>query len=229
MDILNETYYDPSTGLYSTVEKLYQKLKSRGITRPMIKDFIQKQENYQIHTTKKRITHYNPIKANHQNDIWQVDLMDMSDISTTNTNVKYLLCVVDVFTRFTYVEPLKNKNNETIVDTMDKLLKDNIPNVIMSDNGSEFISRNYKELMKPNKIRVYYVDVNDKKMMGIVERFNRTIRGLINKYLTTYKTTKLMFSNRLFITTTPPITVPLKLHLLMQMLGLYRGYYRTRN
>ena len=37
---------------------------------------------------------------------------------------------------------------------------------------------------------MYYVDVNDKKMMGVVERFNRTIRGLINKYLTTYKTTK---------------------------------------
>ncbi len=114
----------------------------------------------------------------------------MSDISTTNTNVKYLLCVVDVFTRFAYVEPLKNKNNETIVDTMEKLIKDNNPNVIMSDNGSESINRNYKELMKQNKIRVYYVDVNDKKMMGIVERFNRTLRGLMNEYLTTYKTTK---------------------------------------
>jgi hypothetical protein len=44
--------------------------------------------------------------------------------------------------------------------------------------------------MKKNTFRVYYVDVNDKKMMGVVERFNRTIRGLINKYLTTYKTTK---------------------------------------
>ena len=52
----------------------------------------------------------------------QTDLIDMSDISTTNKNIKYILTVIDIFSRFVYVEPLKDKNSTTVVYAMKKII-----------------------------------------------------------------------------------------------------------
>ena len=79
-EIIKKYFYDPQFGLQS-IDKLYYKLKSKGITRKQIHDFLQKQEVQQLHKNVKPIHHFFPIYATHKNEIWQIDLLDLSNMS----------------------------------------------------------------------------------------------------------------------------------------------------
>lgn len=188
-ELIRNAYYDPSTGLQSAV-KLYDKLKDKGITLKQIKDFINSQEVYQLHKTSQKIKKYFPISAGHENEIMQIDLADFSDIYTTNSNYKFLFCAIDVFTRKSYVVPMKNKTTSNIIDAMKIIFSKATPEIINCDLGSEFISNEFKKLMKDHNINIRYVQVNDHKKLGVIDRFIRTLRGLINKYQSAYKTTR---------------------------------------
>jgi len=97
IELIKDLYYDPKQGLHS-VEKLYDKLKIKNITRKEISEFIKKNNQYTNNIkTFKKIKHYQPIKSNYKNHIMQTDLIDMSDILTTNKNIKYILTVIDIF------------------------------------------------------------------------------------------------------------------------------------
>ena len=68
-EIIREAFYDPELGLQS-VDKLYYKLKTKGITKKQITEFLKKQEVQQIHKNFKPITKFFPIYAQHKNEIW---------------------------------------------------------------------------------------------------------------------------------------------------------------
>ena len=187
--IIREAYYNPEYGL-TGIEDLYNKLKSQGITKTQIKNFLNKQESYQLHKKPRRIHHYFPVHSSHPNELMQIDLADFSDISGSNNGVKYLLSCIDVFSRKGYMIPLHNKNTSTIIAAMKELFKHVIPENIMSDRGSEFISREFKTLMKNNNVNTIYSNVKDYNREGVVNRFIETIRARINKYLTAYNTSK---------------------------------------
>ena len=64
------------------------------------------------------------------------------------------------------------------------------PEILNCDNGSEFINNDFKKFVKDNNIEVRYVQVGDHHKLGIVDRFNRTLRDKINKLLTIKNTTR---------------------------------------
>ena len=115
-DIYN-AYYNPKTG-FQSVEKLYRKLKDNTITRNQIKDFIINQEGHQLHKQQHNITKFLPITAGHENEIMQLDLAVVSEVSKTNLNFNWLLCGVDVFTRKAYIGPMKNKTASNVTEAM---------------------------------------------------------------------------------------------------------------
>ena len=75
-EIIKKTFYDPQIGLQSA-DKLYYKLKSKDITKKQITEFLKKQEVQQMHKQVKPIKHYFPIYAEHKNEIWNCDLLDL--------------------------------------------------------------------------------------------------------------------------------------------------------
>ena len=102
-------------------------MKDKGITRNQIKDFINNQEVHQLHKQQHKITKFIPITADHENEIMQLDMADLSDISTTNSNYKWLLCGVDVFTRKAYIIPMKNKTASRVTEAMKIILNKSKP------------------------------------------------------------------------------------------------------
>ena len=96
------------------------------------------------------IKHYHPIKSNYKNQILQADLVDISDISGYNEGIKYLSIVIDVFSRFVSAERLKDKNASSDTNTMNEILKQITPNpeILITDNGNEFISKHFEPLIK---------------------------------------------------------------------------------
>ena len=187
--LIKDTYYNPSSG-FQSANKLYQKLKSHGITLQQIKTFLNKQETQQLHKQPIKIKHYFPIVAKYENEIFQIDLVDVSDISSTNDNYKWLLCAIDVFTRKAYTIAMKNKTSINVVNAMNKIINIAKPKIINCDQGSEFISKEFKKLMSENNIEIRYVEVNDHHKLGVIDRFVRTLRKLINQYQTAFKTTR---------------------------------------
>ena len=186
---IRDLYYDPEQGL-TNIDDMYRKLKKDGITKAEIKEFLNKQNVYQLHKRPTRIRHYFPIHASHENQLMQIDLADFSDISGSNNGIKYILSGIDVFTRKGYMIPLRDKRTLTIINSLKELFKSAKPETIMSDRGSEFVSREYKNLMKNNNINIIYSKVKDYNREGVINRFIQTIRSRINKYLTAFSTTR---------------------------------------
>jgi len=185
--LLKVLFYSPSTSSTS-VNNLYSTLKHRGVTKEQIKDFVNRQEVTQLYKKPIRIKSYFPISASYKNEIIQCDICDLSDIASANHNYKYLLVCIDVFSRFLYTFPMKNKDSNTVKDCMYDCIKETHPQIINCDNGSEFINKSFKKLMKDNNIKVHYVDVKEHHKLGIVDRVIRTLREKINKYFIMHNT-----------------------------------------
>ena len=117
-------------------------------------------------------------------NIWGVDLADMQLISKLNEG-KYLLCVIDLFSKYAWVAPLKDKKGASIVNAFQSILNNSKrkPNKIWVDYGSEFYNNVFKNFLKDNDISVYSTHNEGKPV--IVERFIKTLKNKIYKHMTT--------------------------------------------
>ena len=74
-----------------------------------------------------------------KDNIWGVDLADMQSLSKYNKGIKYLLCAIDLFSKYAWVIPLKDKKGTTIVNAFQKIiLEERKSNKIWVDQGNEF-------------------------------------------------------------------------------------------
>ena len=105
-----------------------------------------------IRNFKKR-TVYSGSKDN----IWGADLADVQLISKFNKGFRFSLCVIDIFSKYAWVVPLKDKKGVSIVDAFQKILDDSNrkPNKIWVDKGSEFYNNSFKKWLKDNDIEMY--------------------------------------------------------------------------
>ena len=184
--LLKETYYNPKTT--GSIKHVFEHVRTYGIKYNDVKQFISKQETSQLFKKQPKIKHYYPIMAEYKNEKLQIDLMDLSDISTTNKGYKYLLIAVDVYSRMAYAISLKNKTTDTVFEAIKTIVDETKPSIIISDLGSEFINIKYKQLIKDNNIEIRYTQVGDHKGLAIVNRFIRTLREKINRYIEMYNT-----------------------------------------
>ena len=113
-----------------------------------------------------------------------VHLADMQLISKYNKGIRYLLCAIDLFTKYAFVVPLKNKKGTTIVNAFQSILNRSKrkPNKIWVDQGSEFYNNNFKKWLKDNDISMYST-YNEGKSVA-AERFVRTLKNKIYKHMT---------------------------------------------
>ena len=82
----------------------------------------------------------NFIYSQFKDNIWGVDLAGMQSISKKNKGIKYLLCVIDLYSKYAFIIPLKDKKGISIVNGFNKIIKksNRKPNKIWLDQGGEF-------------------------------------------------------------------------------------------
>ena len=108
------------------------------------------------------------------------DLVEMGKFSKWNNNVRYLLIVIDVFSKFGWIEPLKNKKAESVVEAFNKILKTGRkPRFLWCDKGLEFYNKDFKKLLGEKGINLYSTENEEKS--SVVERWNRTMKSKIFK------------------------------------------------
>ena len=108
--------------------------------------------------------------------IWAADLVEMQKFSKWDKGIKYLLMVIDVFSKYGWIVPLKDKKTESVSTAFDKIFKKakRRPEMLWTDKGSEFVSKHFKEFLKKNKIKLYHTENEEKS--SIVERWNKTMK-----------------------------------------------------
>ena len=119
-----------------------------------------------------------------KNNIWGVHLADMQSLSKKNKGIKYLLCAIDLFSKYAFVVPLKDKKGISIVNAFNKIIKQSNrkPNKIWVDQGGEFYNHNFKKWLSNNDI-IMYSTFNEGKSV-VAERFIRTLKNKLHKHMT---------------------------------------------
>ena len=119
-----------------------------------------------------------------KDDIWGADLEDMQLISKFNKGFRFLLCVVDIFSKYAWVAPLKDKKGVIIVNAFQSILKKSSrkPIKMWVDKGGEFNYNSFKKWLQDNDIVMY--STHNKEKSVLVERFIRTLKNKICKYMT---------------------------------------------
>ena len=120
-----------------------------------------------------------------KDNIWGVDLADMQSFSKKNKGIKYLLCAIDLYSKYAFVAPLKDKKGISIVNAFNKIIKrsNRKLNEIWVDQGSEFYNHNFKKWLSDNDI-IMHSAFNEGKSL-VAERFIRTLKNKLHKHMTT--------------------------------------------
>ena len=165
-------------GLASMAYKFFnERTKGMGLNNEILANELHKP----IIKNFKRRKVYSSFKDN----IWSVDLADMSLISKFNKEIKYLLCVIDLFSRYSWVIPFKNKDGCSIVEGFRSIFKnsDRKPNKIWADHGKEFCNNKFRNFLKNNDIEMY--STFNEGTSVVAERFIKTLKNEIYKHMTT--------------------------------------------
>ena len=119
-----------------------------------------------------------------KDNIWGVDLADTRLLSKKNKGIKYLLCAIDLFSKYAFGAPLKDKKGINITNAFNKIIKQSNgkPNKIWVDQAGEFYNHVFKRWLSNNDI-IMYSTFNEGKSV-VVERFIKTLKNKLYKHMT---------------------------------------------
>ena len=119
-----------------------------------------------------------------KDNIWGVDLVDMQSLSRKNKGIKYLLCAIDLYIKYAFVVPLKDKKGISTVNAFNKIIKQSNrkPNKIWVDQGGELYNNVFEKWLSDNGINMYST-YNEGKSV-VAERFIRTLKNKLYKHMT---------------------------------------------
>ena len=110
---LNEIWTDPNhPAAFSGPDKLYEIVKKEGkfnVSYEFIKRFLSKKESYSLHRSRRKKFKRNSVIVEGIDSMWDGDLASMENVAQYNDGVKFLLVVIDIFSKYLIVKPLKNK------------------------------------------------------------------------------------------------------------------------
>ena len=169
-------------GLASMVYEYFEKKKSVSGSGFAIKQNQQLAE--ELHKPIIRKFKKRKLYSSFKDNIWNADLVDMQLISIFNKETRLLLCVIDIFSKYPWVVPLKDKKHKTIVNAFHNILNDSKrkPNKIWVDKDSEFYSKSMKSWLKDNDIEMSPTHNEGKSV--VAERFIRTLKRKVYEYMT---------------------------------------------
>ena len=135
----------------------------------------------ELHKPIRRKFERRKVLVNGIDKIWAADLVDMQAFAKFNRGFKYLLAVIDIFSKYGWLIPLKDKTGKTVASALKTIFKEGKPEKIWVDKGKEFYNKNVKELVE------LYSTENEEKS-SVVERWIRTMKEKMWKYFTANST-----------------------------------------
>jgi transposase InsO family protein len=189
VDILETVYYNPrAPGSFGGVDALLRQVRGTKRKRDVL-EWLEDQETYTLHKPVRKRFKRDVIVANDADEQWESDLCEMSmpDLVYNNDDVSYLLVNVDVKTKYAVVIPMEDKTAESAVEAFRKAFQIRKPAKLRTDHGKEFDNVLVRTFMKKEGV-FHFFTYNPDIKASIAERFNRTLKGRIWRYMTYKKT-----------------------------------------
>jgi Integrase core domain/Chromo (CHRromatin Organisation MOdifier) domain len=172
---------------FSGISKIYEHYKG-AFPIKKIQDQLSEIQTYTRHKEGKKISKFNPFFVHKTDEMWQLDIMYLPNYKKESKGYKYLLCVLDVFSRKMFIRKLRKKDTSTIVRKFDDILLevDRIPEKIVVDKGSEFKSQLFKQFCEGMGINLIFT-YNETKAAH-VERAQRSFQNILYRILEEHQT-----------------------------------------
>ena len=155
-----------------------------GISRRFVQSVLEKSHvmNVLNATPKKPVV--KSFKPNFPFEHWQMDLIDLHNWGFHNSNYKYVMVIIDIFSKFVYMFPLKRKEGLPVSVLLNKLfLSGDIPMILHSDQGGEFINQHVQRVCQTFHVKQIWGESYTPQTQGFVECKNKYIKRLMNYYL----------------------------------------------
>ena len=173
-----------SRNIINTKRKLGLGVVKKRKKPPGEKISSQEQLADELHKPIKRNFTRRHVIVNNIDEMWTSDLIDMQLLAKFNKGFKYLLMVIDVFSKYGWIKPLKNKSRNSVTEAFETILKEGRkPEYLWTDKGIEFYNKDLKKLLDKHKINLYSTE-NEQKS-SVVERWNKKMKNKMWKMFTT--------------------------------------------
>ena len=178
---LKAIYYDPKhPASFGSVTKLS---KESGFSPKKVKKWLETQPTYTLHRMARKKYPTRKYIVHDIDEQWQADLADVSLIAKQNKGYRFILTVIDIFSRYAWARPLKSKSGKEVAAAFKDIFREGrIPKRIQTDQGKEFENRDIATLFSQHNIELF--SVKSAYKAAIVERFNRTLKTKLWKYFT---------------------------------------------
>ena len=190
LNFLSDYYFDTKSPVaFTSPLALYQEAKKRypSLTFRQVKTWLQSKDTYTLHKPVWYNFPRNRVIVTRIDGQWQADLVDVSSLARFNKGYKFILTCIDVFSKFAWVVPLKNKLGETLVNGFQSILDlGRSPEKLQTDKGTEFLNRNFQSFLKEKNI--HFFTTNSELKASVVECFNSTLKTRMWKYFTAKNT-----------------------------------------
>ena len=195
---LTDIYTTPGhPGAFAGPEKLYEIVKQEGrykIGKTKIRKFLNNFDAYSLFKPIRRTFPRSSVIVNTIDSMWDADLADVSSISKYNSGYKFLLVLIDIFSRFLVMVPLQDKKHSSIIEALRGVFaRGRKPKTLRTDKGSEFKNKWVKEFLQDQDVNTLYTQ-NETKA-NFAERVIRTMKNMMYRYFMksqTYKYTDVL-------------------------------------
>ncbi len=157
--------------------------KETGATKKEVRAWLNQQKVYNLHQpTRKRFPTRRYLVRGLDSQ-WQADLVEMQQYERINGGYRYILTVVDVFSRYAWTRAVKRKTGIDVSDALESILHEGRkPTYLQTDQGLEFYNHHVTNMLKKYQVELFSVYSQHKA--ALVERFNRTLKGKMYRAFT---------------------------------------------
>ena len=174
---LKKLYKDPKfSGAFAGQRQFYRSLKAKYPTVKwnQVKNYLKSDDGYTLHRPVKKPRKFRRVYTKHIGYLIQIDLVDMSALAKYNKNWRWIITVIDTFSKKLWAFKTKRKTGLAVTNALKDLLTTIRPIKISYDDGKEFLNRHFQTLLRRLKIKGYSTESLRKN--SLVERVNRTLK-----------------------------------------------------
>jgi hypothetical protein len=178
---MESIYFDPTkAGSFGGVRSL---ARASNVRENEVRKWLSAQDAYTLHKPAQLRFRRRTTFSVGIDDLWQADLVDLTSLSNHNDGHRFILTIIDVFSKYAWALALRNKTGITIRDAFASVIGARKPNFLQTDKGTEFLNHNFQLLLTESGIK-FYTSQNEDIKCAVVERFNRTLKSRMFRYFT---------------------------------------------
>lgn len=157
----------------------------KTVPRRKVETFLEGEDAHTLHRTRRIHFKRNQVYADTIDAVWQADLTDVQDLENENPGCRFLLCIVDVFSKFGWIEPIASKSARDVLKGFEAVFArtERRPSCLITDKGREFQNQLVRKYLKDMDVDLYNTENPDTKA-SVCERWQRTIKQKLWKIFT---------------------------------------------